>query len=166
MLISIKTREEDGSRYMICAGTVTREVKTGTTAKGTPKAEFGMKYAKGEFMNVSAVGDDDVTRMAACLEKGDAVLVCGVWKTRRYTTRDGEQKEWSELHAEFVAPQAVMAAVLELLAAGSGKTPASEPAKAAEHSGSQAGFLDSQEDGVLPWVQAAEDEPYDYMPQI
>ena len=84
MLISIKTREEDGSRYMMCAGTVTREVKTGATAKGTPKAEFGMKYAKGEFMNVSAVGDDVVTRMASCLEKGDAVLVCGVWKTVLY----------------------------------------------------------------------------------
>ena len=166
MLISIKTREEDGSRYMMCAGTVTREVKTGTTAKGTPKAEFGMKYAKGEFMNVSAVGDDDVTRMAACLEKGDAVLVCGVWKTRSYTTRDGEQKEWSELHAEFVAPQTVMAAVLELLAAGSGKTSASESAKHMEHSGSQAGFLDSQEDAVLPWEQPEEDEPYDYVPQI
>ena len=27
MLISIKTRDEDGSRYMMCAGTVTREVK-------------------------------------------------------------------------------------------------------------------------------------------
>lgn len=166
MLISIKTREEDGSRYMMCAGTVTREVKTGTTAKGTPKAEFGMKYAKGEFMNVSAVGDDDVTRMAACLDKGDAVLVCGVWKTRCYTTRDGEQKEWSELHAEFVAPQAVMGAVLELLSAGSGKTPVSEPANPMEHSGSQAGPLDSQEDAVLPWEQPEEDEPYDYVPQI
>jgi single-stranded DNA-binding protein len=166
MLISIKTREEDGSRYMMCAGTVTREVKTGTTAKGTPKAEFGMKYAKGEFMNVSAVGDDDVTRMAACLEKGDAVLVCGVWKTRSYTTRDGEQKEWSELHAEFVAPQAVMGAVLELLSAGSGKTPVSEPTKPMEHSDSQAGSLDSQEDAVLPWEQPEEDEPYDYVPQI
>lgn len=166
MLISIKTREEDGSRYMMCAGTVTREVKTGVTAKGTPKAEFGMKYAKGEFMNVSAVGDDDVTRMASCLEKGDAVLVCGVWKTRSYTTRDGEQKEWSELHAEFVAPQAVMAAVLELLAAESEKPRSPEPAKPMEHSGSQAGFLDSQEDAVLPWEQPAEDEPYDYVPQI
>ena len=166
MLISIKTREEDGSRYMMCAGTVTREVKTGTTAKGTPKAEFGMKYAKGEFMNVSAVGDDDVTRMAACLDKGDAVLVCGVWKTRSYTTRDGEQKEWSELHAEFVAPQAVMGAVLELLSAGSGKTPVSEQTKPIEHSGSQAGRLDSQEDAVLPWEQPEEDEPYDYVPQI
>lgn len=166
MLISIKTRDEDGSRYMMCAGTVTREVKTGATAKGTPKAEFGMKYAKGEFMNVSAVGDDDVTRMAACLEKGDAVLVCGVWKTRRYTTRDGEQKEWSELHAEFVAPQTVMAAVLGLLAAESEKPRSPEPAKPMEHSGSQAGSLDSQEDAVLPWEQPEEDEPYDYVPQI
>ena len=125
-----------------------------------------MKYAKGEFMNVSAVGDDDVTRMASCLEKGDAVLVCGVWKTRSYTTRDGEQKEWSELHAEFVAPQAVMAAVLELLAAESEKPRSPEPAKPMEHSGSQAGFLDSQEDAVLPWEQPEEDEPYDYVPQI
>lgn len=166
MLISIKTRDEDGSRYMICAGTVTREVKTGTTGKGTPKAEFGMKYAKGEFMNVSAVGDDDVTRMAAVLEKGDAVLVCGVWKTRRYTTREGEQKEWSELHAEFVAPQTVMAAVLELLAAGSEKPRSPEPANPMEHSGSQAGSLHSQEDAVLPWEQPEEDEPYDYVPQI
>ena len=149
MLISIKTRDEDGSRYMMCAGTVTREVKTGTTAKGTPKAEFGMKYAKGE-----------------CLEKGDAVLVCGVWKTRRYTTRDGEQKEWSELHAEFVAPQTVMAAVLGLLAAESEKPRSHEPAKPMEHSGSQAGFLDSQEDAVLPWERPEDDEPYDYVPQI
>lgn len=166
MLISIKTREEDGSRYMICAGSVTREVKTGTTAKGTPKAEFGMRYDKGQFMNVTTVGDDDVTRMAACLEKGDAVLVAGVWKTRRYTTRDGEQKEWSELHAEFVAPQTVMAAVLGMLAAESEKPLSPEPAKPVEHSGSQAENLDSQEDAVLPWEQPEEDEPYDYVPQI
>ena len=166
MLISIKTRDEDGSRYMMCAGTVTREVKTGTTAKGTPKAEFGMKYAKGEFMNVSAVGDDDVTRMAACLEKGDTVLVCGVWKTRRYTTREGEQKEWSELHAEFIAPQGVMAAVLGLLAVQETPQEADKTAQAADGSGSQADTLDGMEGVVPPWEQPQEDDSYDYVPQI
>lgn len=166
MLMVMRTGAEDGSRYMICAGSVSREVRTGTTAKGTPKAEFGMKYARGEFMNVTAVGDDDVTRMAACLEKGDAVLVAGVWKTRHYTTRDGEQKEWSELHAEFVAPQGVMAAVLGLLAAEDAPKQTAEPAQAAEHGGSQADTLDSMEGVVPPWEQPQEEDPYDYVPQI
>lgn len=166
MLISIKTRKEDGSRYMICAGSVTREVKTGTTAKGTPKAEFGMRYDKDQFMNVSAVGDDDVTRMAACLEKGDAVLVAGVWKTRHYTTQDGEQKEWSELHAEFIAPQGVMAAVIGLLAAQETPQPEKKTAQSAEHGGSQADTLDSMEGVVPPWEQPQEDDGYDYVPQI
>ena len=166
MLISIKTREEDGSRYMICAGSVTREVKTGNTAKGTPKAEFGMRYDKGQFMNVTTVGADDVTRMAACLEKGDAVLVAGVWKTRHYTTRDGEQKEWSELHAEFIAPQGVMVAVLGLLAAQEAPQQAEKIAQTADGSGSQADALDSMEGLVPPWEQPQEDEGYDYVPQI
>ena len=165
MLISIKTREEDGSRYMICAGSVTREVKTGTTAKGTPKAEFGMRYDKGQFMNVTTVGDDDVTRMAACLEKGDAVLVAGVWKTRHYTTRDGEQKEWSELHAEFIAPQGVMAAVLGLLAERDAPARPAEAEKAPNTNGSQWNELDSAEGAALPWEQPQEDEGYDYVPQ-
>lgn len=166
MLISIKTRKEDGRRYMICAGSVTREVKTGTTAKGTPKAEFGMRYDKGQFMNVTTVGADDVTRMAACLEKGDAVLVAGVWKTRHYTTQDGEQKEWSELHAEFIAPQGVMVAVLGLLAAQEAPQQAEKNAQTADGSGSQADALDSMEGLVPPWKQPQEDEGYDYVPQI
>lgn len=164
MLMVMRTGAEDGSRYMICAGSVSREVRTGTTAKGTPKAEFGMKYARGEFMNVTAVGDDDVTRMAACLEKGDAVLVAGVWKTRHYTTRDGEQKEWSELHAEFVAPQGVMTAALGLLAAEPGTKPAGEADAPA--AGAPRRNEDDAEGAVAPWEQPQEEDPYDYVPQI
>lgn len=167
MLMSIKTGAEDGSRYMICAGSVSREVKTDTTAKGTPKAEFGMKYARGEFMNVTSVGDSDVTRMAACLEKGDAVLVAGVWKTRKYTTREGEEKTWSELHAEFVAPQGVMAAVLGLMAGQiTPEKAAGQAAQSGNPRGSQWEELDSAEHPELPWNEGGGDAPYDYVPQI
>jgi hypothetical protein len=85
-----------------------------------------------------------------------------------FATLDGELTETDTGRKGIleIKTSTVMAAVLGLLAAESEKPRSSEPAKPMEHSGSQAGSLDSQEDAVLPWEQPEEDEPYDYVPQI
>ena len=166
MGIMVGKAASDGSRPMHLWGKLSREVKVGETAKGEPKVQFGVCYSRGEFMNILAVGNDETTRVACALEKGDVVSIDGVWSQRKYRTRDGEEKIWSELRADTISSQSLLAAVLGLLAAESEKLRAPEPAKPMEHSGSQAESLDSQEDAVLPWDQPAENDPYDYVPQI
>lgn len=166
MGIMVGKAASDGSRPMHLWGKLSREVKVGETSKGEPKVQFGVCYSRGEFMNILAVGNDETTRVACALEKGDVVSIDGVWSQRKYRTRDGEEKIWSELRADTISSQSLLAAVLGLLAEESEKLRAPEPAKPMEHSGSQAGSLDSQEDAVLPWEQPAEDDPYDYVPQI
>ena len=93
----------DGSQYMTCTGSVSRDAKVGEIPKNhVPKVEFGMGYDRKQFMNVCVVGDNAATKSSACLEKGDAVHVVGTWSKRPYTTRNGEEKIWSELRAEEV----------------------------------------------------------------
>lgn len=105
----------DGSQYMICTGSVSRDTRTSETPqKHTPKAEFGMAYDSKMFMNVLAMGDRAATRLAACLEKGDDVAVVGTWRQRPYTTKDGEKKVWSELRADHVIPLGALEALLEI----------------------------------------------------
>lgn len=105
----------DGSQYMICTGSVSRDAKVGEIPKNhIPKVEFGMGYDSKQFMNVCAVGDNAATKLAACLEKGDAVAVVGTWRQRPYTTRDGEAKVWSELRADHVIPLEALETLLQI----------------------------------------------------
>lgn len=106
MGIHISGKLEDGSRYMIVYGPVTRDARnTVTPQKAIPKSEFGISYDRKKFMNVLALGDAPVTRMASALEKGDVVLVAGLWTEKEYTNKDGEKKVYSELRAEIIIPQ-------------------------------------------------------------
>lgn len=105
----------DGSQYMICTGSVSRDPRIGAIPKNNlPKAEFGMAYDSKMFMNVLAMGDRAATRLAACLEKGDDVLAVGTWRQRQYTTKEGEKKTWSELRADHVIPLGALEALLEI----------------------------------------------------
>ena len=105
----------DGSQYMICTGSVSRDAKVGEIPKNhIPKVEFGMGYDSKQFMNVCAVGDNAATKLAACLEKGDAVAVVGTWRQRPYTTRDGEAKVWGELRADHVIPLGALETLLQV----------------------------------------------------
>ena len=163
----------DGSQYMICTGSVSRDAKVGEIPKNhIPKVEFGMGYDSKQFMNVCAVGDNAATKIAACLEKGDAVAVVGMWRQRPYTTRDGEEKVWSELRADHVIPLGALETLLQvpteyflrladllpsLEKMCAGEKPDVRPADAPQ---SAAGFQEIEDDEPLPWD--AEDSGDDY----
>lgn len=106
MAIYFSKALEDGSRYIFMTGLLSRDPKCSYTKnKNTPKVEFGVAYDSKQFMNVLCLGDCAATRIASCLEKGDGVFIAGKWTSRTYTTRDGEEKTWTEVKADFVAVQ-------------------------------------------------------------
>lgn len=88
-----------------CSGYLTRAPKIGTTSKGEPKVTFGMCYRKKKYMNVCFTGDNALTRVASILDTHDVVDVKGTWRSKHYTTREGEEKEWEELYGDFLAVQ-------------------------------------------------------------
>lgn len=97
---------EDGSRYVFMTGYLTRDVKTSyTVTKKIPKVMFGIAYDSKQFMNVLCLGDEPVTRFASCLERGDTVFIAGKWTSKVYTTKDGEEKTWTEVKADFISLQ-------------------------------------------------------------
>ena len=154
----------DGSRPMHLWGKLSREVKVGETAKGEPKVQFGVCYSRGEFMNILAVGNDETTRVACALEKGDVVSIDGVWSQRKYRTRDGEEKIWSELRADTISSQSLLAAVLDILSA---PRPSAETAHRKEEFYAEERPAPAEDGGTLPWEQQEqEDAEYDYVPTI
>lgn len=107
MGIMVGKAAEDGSRPMHLWGKLSREPKVGETAKGELKVQFGVRYSRGEFMNILTVGNDETTRIACALEKGDVVSIDGVWSQRKYRTQEGEEKVWvgaSRRHHLFPKP--------------------------------------------------------------
>lgn len=171
----------DGSQYMICTGSVSRDARTSETPqKHTPKVEFGVAYDSKMFMNVLAMGDRAATRLAACLEKGDDVIAVGTWRQRPYTTKDGEKKVWSELRADHVIPLGALEALLEipldmlyrliallpqLEAMSKGQMPTAQSAAAAAPQTAEmpGGFREVEDDGEpLPWDQnGGEDDDFE-----
>lgn len=168
----------DGSQYMICTGSVSRDPRIGAIPKNSlPKVEFGMGYDSKQFMNVCAVGDNAATKLSACLEKGDAVCVVGTWRQRPYTTKDGEEKVWSELRADLVLPldalETLLQVPVEIFLKLADMLPQLEKLCAGEiptgqFSGTQntaqqsaAALHEMEEDEPLPWDRDGADEDYD-----
>lgn len=169
----------DGSLYMICTGSVSRDAHTSETPqKHTPKAEFGVAYDSKMFMNVLAMGDRAATRLAACLEKGDDVIAVGTWRQRPYTTKDGEKKVWSELRADHVIPLGALEALLEipvdmlyrliallpqLEAMSKGQMPTAQSAAAAAPKTADVagGLHEMEDDEPMPWDQAGGDDDFE-----
>lgn len=164
MGIMVGKAASDGSRPMHLWGKLSREVKVGETAKGEPKVQFGVCYSRGEFMNILAVGNDETTRVACALEKGDVVSINGVWSQRKYRTRDGEEKIWSELRADTISSQSLLAAVLDILSA---PRPSTESAHRKDEFYTEEHPAPAEDGGKLPWEQQEqEDAEYDYVPTI
>lgn len=88
-----------------CSGYLPQEPKFGKTSKNEPKVTFGVCYRRKKYMNVCCTGDNEITRIASCLEAHDTVNVKGTWRSKHYTNRDGEEKEWEELYADFLQVQ-------------------------------------------------------------
>lgn len=168
----------DGSQYMTCTGSVSRDAKVGEIPKNhIPKVEFGMGYDRKQFMNVCVVGENAAAKSSACLEKGDAVHVVGTWSQRPYTTSDGEKKIWSELRAQEVyLPERLMELQLlpindlyrllallpklEKLCAGEKPADGSDVAQGGAAHGAAA-MPEIDEDEPLPWEQGGGDDDYD-----
>ena len=164
MGIMVGKAASDGSRPMHLWGKLSREVKVGETSKGEPKVQFGVCYSRGEFMNILAVGNDETTRVACALEKGDVVSIDGVWSQRKYRTRDGEEKIWSELRADTISSQSLLAAVLDILSA---PRPSTESAPHKDEFYAEEHPAPAEDGGKLPWEQQErEDAEYDYVPTI
>lgn len=168
----------DGSQYMICTGSVSRDAKVGEIPKNhIPKVEFGVGYDSKQFMNVCAVGDNAATKLAACLEKGDAVAVVGTWRQRPYTTRDGEEKVWSELRADHVIPLGALETLLQvpvgiflkladllpkLEKLCAGEAPIGQSSGTQSAAQQSAGALHEMEDDEpMPWDQAGGDDDFE-----
>lgn len=170
--------QADGSQYMICTGSVSRDPRIGAIPKNNlPKVEFGMGYDSKQFMNVCAVGDNAATKLSACLEKGDAVCVVGTWRQKPYTTKDGEAKVWSELRADHVIPLGALETLLQvpvevflrladllpqLEKLCVGETPTGQPSGTQNTAQQSAATLhEMEEDEPLPWDRDGADEDYD-----
>lgn len=170
----------DGSQYMICTGSVSRDARTSETLqKHTPKVEFGVAYDSKMFMNVLAMGDRAATRLAACLEKGDDVIAVGTWRQRPYTTKDGEKKVWSELRADHVIPLGALEALLEIpidmlyrliamlpqleaMSKGQMPTAQSAAATAPQTAEMPGGFREVEDDEEpLPWDEEGGDDDFE-----
>ena len=106
MAIWMSREREDGTRDCFVSGTVTRDTKLDVTKnKGMPKVTFSVNCGNKRYINCLALGDGDVTRLAACLERRDTVFGAGTFSTRAYTSRDGSEKQWSELLLDFLSVQ-------------------------------------------------------------
>lgn len=164
MGIWVSKENDDHTRYMRVWGRLSREPHVGQTQKGEPKVQFGMAYAKSEFMNIIAVGNNDTTKIACALEKGDVVTIEGTWSQRKYTTKEGEEKVWSELRADTILPQSLLAAVLDILSTP--HTASASGTQTAQTGPCEAETLDDEDGGILPWERQEEEPESDYVPRI
>ncbi len=98
---------------MIAAGKLPRNAEFKTVgAKQSSLCRFSIKVAdtdvgggKKEAKWLNCVCWHKLARYAANLEKGDAVLVCGILKDASYTNKNGEFIKKSELDCEFITVQ-------------------------------------------------------------
>lgn len=97
-------------KYVIAGGFVPKDAEVRTTQSGKSVCCFSVKSSEtakadgthtAKWLNCVAWGKAcDVARY---IVKGDVVLVAGELKDRAYTTRDGEERQVSELNCEFAA---------------------------------------------------------------
>ena len=87
-------------------GTVSKDAElTFTKQQEIPKVVFGVSYDRKTYMNCITLKDTPTARVAADLRKGDTVLCMGVWSSRTYKGRDGNEKTWAELLCEVIIRQ-------------------------------------------------------------
>lgn len=97
-------------KYVVACGFVPKDAEVRTTQSGKSVCHFSVKSSEtveadgtrtAKWLNCVAWGKAcDVARYVV---KGDTVLVAGELKDRSYVTRDGEERQVSELNCEFAA---------------------------------------------------------------
>lgn len=107
-------RDDSGKEYAFCMcwGTLVRDAELRHNKKS--KAQATVKWARGQFLNIEAWGDDPSYAVLASLEKGEEVIVFGTHYRFDYQTRDGERKEGYALKAEIVLPMTLIQYLVRL----------------------------------------------------
>jgi len=90
------TKEKDGTLNILFTGKLPRDPELRETATGD-KVRFSVAYGKSKYMNVETWADSGAGRMAGYLEKGDHVLVAGVFRTHEYNG-----KTYENVEADFI----------------------------------------------------------------
>lgn len=104
-----KKGDPDGGVDTVVWGTVSRDAEiTQIGEKKTTKVKFGVAYDKGQYMNCAAFGNTETAQFAASLEKRDKVLCAGTWTRRKWTGKDGKERETEELNCEIVIPPSLL----------------------------------------------------------
>ena len=102
----ISKKNGDGSHYCVIAGVVVKDAEFSYTKnKHTPQVVFPVNYDKKKYMNCKALGEKDVTQLASKLEQNDVVVCFGKITTFDYISKNGEEKQWTELLCDAILPQ-------------------------------------------------------------
>ena len=142
-------RDENGKEYAFCIawGRLTRDPKV--TCFQKEKVEFGIAYHRKQFINCEAWGGSPSFAVMSSLEKGDEVLVLGVYHERPYTTKDGTEKVDSAIICDICLPMALLDYVLKLMGSSSLKM-----------------LVDADANAPADPMESAEPEEFDYEPRI
>lgn len=141
-------RDKDGKEYAFCIawGKLTRDPKI--TSYQKPKVEFGIAYHRKKFINCEAWGGSPSFAVMSSLEKGDEVLVLGVYRSQQYPTKNGEVKDGYSIICDICLPMALLDFVLSIM-------------------GSDSLRMLVESDQKADPMESAEDEEYsDYKPRI
>lgn len=112
-------RDEDGKEYAFCLawGRLTRDPTV--TCHQKEKVEFGIAYHRKQFINCEAWGGSPSFAVMSSLEKGDEVLVMGVYRSQNYRTRDGTEKVATSIICDICIPMALLDFLLTLMGSSS-----------------------------------------------
>jgi len=120
----------DGGFPTLMWGKLVADPKSTVTAKGEPKVSFSLLIHSSKddtdrsknFANVTFYGDNFNTRVAASLEKGDMIFVCGDYVTSHYQGKDGSPKTWTEIRVSksngFLVCEEAMKQLYNMMANG------------------------------------------------
>ena len=100
--------------YAFVWGVVSSAPKINTKTR-KPCTQVVIRYKSGSRLVCRHWGNDSVTFAMQQLEKGEPVVVFGIYENVDYVNKNGVQKKSYYLHADFVASQRTLSFVSELM---------------------------------------------------
>lgn len=114
MFRGAKWATDDGKEYsyMIAWGSLVKD--TDVQMYNKKKTSFTIKTHRGVFQNCVIWGESVAANIAAALEKGDEVLVLGVWGESEFTNKKGETKKYNDLRVDIILPMSLLQFLTQL----------------------------------------------------
>lgn len=91
------------ARFAVCWGNLTEDPEVKTWGDKI-KTSFNIKLHTKTYENCVVWGDNEVSRTAAALEKGDMVVCIGMEVTSVFTNKKGETKTYYDLNCDCIIP--------------------------------------------------------------